>query len=75
MSESEQLTQQFSTLYAQVNSQAELLGQQLETSVAQANSLLSNIASLNQQIQALSTSSQAPNELLDQRDLTVQKIV
>ena len=74
ISESEGLTRQFNMLYDQLDSQANLLGQQLNASVASANSILENVALYNDQLRALSTGSQAANELLDQRDHAVREL-
>ncbi|EQD41114.1 flagellar hook-associated protein FlgK, partial [mine drainage metagenome] len=46
----------------------------MSTAVTQINSLAGNIASLNQQIGAASTSGQTPNQMLDQLDNLVNQL-
>ncbi|WP_252178603.1 flagellar hook-associated protein FlgK [Endozoicomonas sp. 4G] len=74
LSESNKLAQQFTTLNNQIVGHQDLVGRQLEASVAEVNGLLANIAGFNSQVQKLSASSQASNELLDQRDLAVKEL-
>ncbi|MGB1272183.1 MAG: flagellar hook-associated protein FlgK, partial [Endozoicomonas sp.] len=74
ITESEGMAGRFNTLYAQLDGQAGMIGQQLQASADQANSLLTNIASFNDQLRALSTGSQPANELMDQRDQAVREL-
>ncbi|WJF90424.1 flagellar hook-associated protein FlgK [Paraburkholderia bonniea] len=69
------------SLANQINAAGQQYGQlrqtvntQLTDAVSQINSYTAQIAELNSQITAASTSGQPPNQLLDQRDLAVSKL-
>ena len=57
-----------------VESYSKALNDEVKTSVDQANRILHEIASLNKQIYQLKALGQNPNDLLDQRDLLLDKI-
>ena len=50
------------------------LGEQLSTNIEQMNNLTKQVSELNLQIAKITASGQQPNDLLDQRDLLVDKI-
>ena len=56
------------------NSYSAALNDEVKTSVSEANRILHEIASLNKQIYQLKALGQNPNDLLDQRDLLLDKI-
>ena len=56
------------------NSYSTALNDEVKTSVSEANRILHEIASLNKQIYQLKALGQNPNDLLDQRDLLLDKI-
>jgi flagellar hook-associated protein 1 FlgK len=69
------LASQFNQVSQQLGSLTSQLNNQLQTDVANANQDLSEIASLNQQIvSAQTTTNSSPNELLDQREETIENL-
>lgn len=74
LSQGQALAQQLQSYNAQIGQYATQLEAQVGTDVTQINSLAGNIASLNQQIAAGSTSGQTPNQMLDQLDNLVNQL-
>jgi len=61
-------------MYKSLQAQATSTDSQISGTIQQAQTLLTNIAALNKQIQAATTSGSSPNELLDERDQAVQQL-
>ena len=74
LSQGQALAQQLQSYNAQIGQYGTQLEAQVGTDVTQINSLAGNIASLNQQIAAGSTSGQTPNQMLDQLDNLVNQL-
>jgi flagellar hook-associated protein 1 FlgK len=68
------LAESFNHIYNQVTQLQHDLNQQLEIKVNEINSLASQIADLNNQIGKITAIGDQPNDLLDQRELLVQKL-
>jgi flagellar hook-associated protein 1 len=71
ISDAQTLADQINAAGQQYDSMRTSVNQQISESVSQINSLTKQIATLNTQIQAASSSGQPPNQLLDQRDQAV----
>jgi len=74
LSQGQALAQQLQSYNGQIGQYGTQLEAQVGTDVTQINSLAGNIASLNQQIGAGSTSGQTPNQMLDQLDHLVNQL-
>ncbi|EQD43216.1 flagellar hook-associated protein FlgK, partial [mine drainage metagenome] len=74
LSQGQALAQQLQSYNGQIGQYGTQLEAQVGTDVTQINSLAGNIASLNQQIGAGSTSGQTPNQMLDQLDNLVNQL-
>ena len=74
LSQGQALAQQLQSYGSQIGQYGAQLEAQVGTDVTQINSLAGNIASLNQQIAAGSTSGQTPNQMLDQLDNLVNQL-
>ncbi|MBR9911603.1 MAG: flagellar hook-associated protein FlgK [Gammaproteobacteria bacterium] len=73
VSEAENLAQRFNTLYERISTIGENVDSKMNVAVSQINSLASNIATLNNKI-SQTTSSLAPNDLLDQREEALRQL-
>ncbi len=76
LSESENLSDRFNTLYSRFEIIDEGVDTSIRTTTAQINALTTNIAELNQKVsEAIGRSNgQSPNDLLDQRDEALRKL-
>lgn len=74
ISDAQTLADQITAAGAQYDSLRDSVNTQLTSTVTQINSYTSQIAALNQQITSASAQGQAPNQLLDQRDLAVSNL-
>ena len=68
------LAQQLNAYDSQISQFGSQVETQINGDVSQVNTITANIASLNQQIAAESSSGQTPNQLMDQRDLLVDQL-
>ena len=68
------LAQQLNSYDSQISQFGSQLETQINGDVSQVNTITANIASLNQQIAAESSSGQTPNQLMDQRDLLIDQL-
>lgn len=64
----------FHHMYDQLSNLRLDLNSQVETKVEEINSIARQLADLNQQIKAIKLSGQAPNDLIDRRDLLLDQI-
>jgi flagellar hook-associated protein 1 len=74
LNQAQALAQQLSSYDSQISQYGAQLETQLSGDVSQINSITTNIASLNQQIAADSSTGQAPNQLMDQRDQLITQL-
>lgn len=76
ISEAENLSDRFTTIFSRFESISEGIDESMESVVAQTNALTSNIADLNRKISdaAGRGDGASPNDLLDQRDEAVRKL-
>lgn len=76
ISESENLSDRFNTIYGRLETISDGIDTSLASAVEQVNALVSNVAQLNDKIaEAIGVSGgAAPNDLLDQRDQTLQEL-
>ncbi|GBE30306.1 MAG TPA: flagellar hook-associated protein FlgK [Bacteroidetes bacterium] len=74
MNKAEDLGYAFASTYGNMDSQREQINVQMRGHVEGVNLIAGRIANLNQQIVSLSTSGQAPNDLLDQRELLLRDL-
>lgn len=68
------LAEAFRHSYARLETIEEGLDRQMEIAINDANSLLRQIASLNEQIKFIKTGGDNPNDLLDKRDLLLDRL-
>ena len=64
----------FHHMYNQLSNLRQDLNSQVKTKVEEINSITTQLADLNQQIKAITLSGQAPNDLIDRRDLLLDQI-
>jgi flagellar hook-associated protein 1 FlgK len=74
VSDAQAVAQGFNNLSSQLFATRQNLNQLVSNDVSQVNSLASQIAALNQQIDAASAGAQAPNVQLDQRDHLIDQL-
>jgi len=75
VSESENLSDRFNTVYGRLISIGNSINTGIETAVSEINSLVTNVADLNLKIaDALGSGNGQPNDLLDQRDQTLREL-
>jgi flagellar hook-associated protein 1 FlgK len=74
LAQAQTMSDSFNSVSSQLSSLSASNQQNITDDVASANSYAKQIASLNQQIAADQGTSQAPNQLLDQRDALVQQL-
>ncbi len=74
LSESQSLVDRFREIDAYIEGVAEETNSQIATSVSEINQLAGSIGELNRSIAEFGTNGQAPNDLLDQRDLLIKKL-
>jgi flagellar hook-associated protein 1 FlgK len=74
LSQAQTMSDSFNSVSSQLSSLSAANTQSIGDSINNANSYAKQIATLNAQIQADSGTSQAPNQLLDQRDALVQQL-
>jgi flagellar hook-associated protein 1 len=74
LNQAQALAQQLTSYDSQLSQFSSQLESQLSGSVTQINTITANLASLNQQIAAESTSGQTPNQLMDQRDALITQL-
>lgn len=74
LNQAQALAQQLTSYDSQLSQFSSQLESQLSGDVTQINTITANLASLNQQIAAESTSGQTPNQLMDQRDALITQL-
>jgi flagellar hook-associated protein 1 len=74
LNQAQALAQQLTSYDSQLSQFGSQLESQLSGDVTQINTITANLASLNQQIAAESTSGQTPNQLMDQRDALITQL-
>jgi flagellar hook-associated protein 1 FlgK len=74
LNQAQALAQQLTSYDSQLSQFSSQLESQLSGAVTQINTITANLASLNQQIAAESTSGQTPNQLMDQRDALITQL-
>ncbi len=74
LKDAENLSSRFNSLYNGLQKQAQMTNDQLQVMVSDVNGLMSDLAAINEAIMASQSGSGVPNDLLDQRDQTVQQL-
>ncbi len=74
LSEAEGLADRFNVLYQGIANQNGFINNQVEALVSQVNQLVSNVANLNDSVAAAFSNGRQPNDLIDQRDLTIREL-
>ena len=75
ISEAENLSQRFNTLYDSVETVSKNINQKLSVAVSQINALAENVAEINKNIaQSIGVSDQPPNDLLDKREEALRQL-
>ncbi|VUD56471.1 Flagellar hook-associated protein 1 [Thalassocella blandensis] len=74
ISEAENLSDRFNTIYEKMQVIENNINDQMQTAVSQINALSQNIAGLNQKISNAMGTGAIPNDLIDQRDEAIRKL-